>query len=57
MELPADQAIVEPSEALMGNGETYDFEFTPPEAGEAQIEVRTGAGDLLAVMPPHIRTR
>jgi FtsP/CotA-like multicopper oxidase with cupredoxin domain len=55
MDLPADQAIVRPSEVQMGNGETYDFEFVPTTPGEHAIEIRGNAGGLLASMPIHIR--
>jgi FtsP/CotA-like multicopper oxidase with cupredoxin domain len=55
MDLPADQALVGPSAIQMGNGETYDFEFTPEAAGELRVEVTTGTGDLLVSMPVHVR--
>ena len=55
MDLPADQALVGPSAIQMGNGETYDFEFTPEAAGDLRVEVTTGTGDLLVSMPVHVR--
>jgi FtsP/CotA-like multicopper oxidase with cupredoxin domain len=55
MDLPADQALVGPSAIQMGNGETYDFEFTPDAAGDLRVEVTTGVGDLLVSMPVHVR--
>ncbi len=55
MDLPADQKLVGPSVIQMGNGETYDFEFTPDAAGDLRVEVTTGTGDLLVSMPVHVR--
>jgi FtsP/CotA-like multicopper oxidase with cupredoxin domain len=55
MDLPADQALVGPSAIQMGNGETYDFEFSPDAAGDLRVEVTTGTGDLLVSMPVHVR--
>jgi hypothetical protein len=55
MDLPTDQALVGPSAIQMGNGETYDFEFTPETAGDLRVEVTTGTGDLLVTMPVHVR--
>ena len=55
MELPADLAIVGPSEIQMGNGETYDFDFVPTAAGELHLDVTSAAGVLLASMPIRVR--
>ena len=55
MDLPPDQATDRPSEQLVGNGETYDFEFVATTAGENLIEVRGNGGRLLASMPVHVR--
>lgn len=51
MELPDGQRVSGPAEIQMGNGETYDFWFTPSEAGDLRIDVTTGGGALLATLP------
>lgn len=50
-ELPAARQLVRPARQLISIGETYDFEVTPTAAGEYRLEVRTGNGVLIAVMP------
>ena len=55
MDLPFDQATVRPAAQQMGNGETYDFEFTPATAGDLRIEVTAGVGTLLAAMRVTVR--
>ncbi|HEU4720251.1 MAG TPA: multicopper oxidase domain-containing protein [Gemmatimonadaceae bacterium] len=55
MDLPADRATVRRAIQQMGNGETYDFEFTPTEATDLRLTVTTGAGVLLATMPVVVR--
>jgi hypothetical protein len=55
MDLPGDQQVQGPSEVQMGNGETYDFDFVPREAGEARLDVTAGNGTLLAWMPIKVR--
>jgi manganese oxidase len=55
MDLPADHAIVGPSEIQMGNGETYDFEFVPSAADDLRLEVTNAAGVLLVSMPIRVR--
>ena len=55
MDLAADQAAIRPSEVQMGNGETYDFDFTPASPGEYMFEVRGNGGLLLVAMPIHVR--
>jgi FtsP/CotA-like multicopper oxidase with cupredoxin domain len=55
MDLPADQATVGPSMIQMGNGETYDFEFTPAAAGDLRFEIVTGTGAPLQSMAVHVR--
>jgi hypothetical protein len=55
MELPADQVLEGPSEVQMGNGETYDFDFVPPEPGALRIDVTSDNGTLLASMPITVR--
>ena len=39
----------------MANGETYDFDFVPTEAGNLRLDVVTGTGVLLASMPIEVR--
>lgn len=51
MDLPADQATVRPAQQLMGNGETYDFEFTPTEAGNIRLTMSAATGLVLVTMP------
>jgi FtsP/CotA-like multicopper oxidase with cupredoxin domain len=55
MTLPREQRLVGPSEVQMGNGETYDFLFSPSEAGDLRIDVTTGGGGLLATLPITVR--
>jgi FtsP/CotA-like multicopper oxidase with cupredoxin domain len=55
MDLPADQATLRPSAQQMGNGETYDFEFTPTTPGDLHIDVTSGVGVLLVSMPLRVR--
>jgi FtsP/CotA-like multicopper oxidase with cupredoxin domain len=55
MDLPADQAIEQPSEVQMGNGETYDFEFTPTAAGDLRLDITAGNMILLTTMTIHVR--
>jgi FtsP/CotA-like multicopper oxidase with cupredoxin domain len=51
MDLPLDQSVVGPSEIQMGNGETYDFEFSPTAPGDMRLDVTNAVGDLLTRMP------
>jgi len=51
MDLPSERSVVGPAEIQMGNGETYDFEFSPSEAGDLHLDIRAAAGALLASMP------
>lgn len=55
MDLPPDQSVTGPSEIQMGNGETYDFEFSPTAAGDIHLDVTTAIGDLLATMPVRVK--
>jgi FtsP/CotA-like multicopper oxidase with cupredoxin domain len=55
MDLPAARAIVKPAVQQMGNGETFDFEFVPPNARELRLTVSTGNGILLATLPLWVR--
>ena len=51
MDLPPDQSVSGPAEIQMGNGETYDFEFSPTAAGDVRLDITNAAGDLLTTMP------
>jgi manganese oxidase len=52
MSLPPDQATVRPAVQQIGNGETYDFEFTPTVPGPLRVDVTNFNGRfLLASMP------
>ena len=55
MTLPAELAVVRRAAQQLGNGETYDFEFTPAEAGDLHFDVTSNSGVLLARMPMHVR--
>lgn len=55
MTLPADQMIEVPSVVQMGNGETYDFDFVPPEPGDLRLTITDAAGRPLAEMPIRVR--
>ncbi len=48
MDLPPVRAVVMPAQQQMANGETFDFEFVPPNAGEFRLTVSSAAGALLA---------
>jgi manganese oxidase len=50
-DLPAERATVRPAVRQLGNGETYDFEFTPSAQGDLRLEVRAAAGQLLVTLP------
>lgn len=54
MDLPPDQATVRPAVQQMGNGETYDFELTPTQAGDLRFTVWTAAGAVLVSMPVRV---
>jgi FtsP/CotA-like multicopper oxidase with cupredoxin domain len=55
MDLPADQSVSGPAEIQMGNGETYDFEFLPSEAGDIRLDITNAGGVLLTKLPIHVR--
>lgn len=56
MDLPADRAMVGPAEIVMGNGESYDFEFSPSTSGDLRFEVLSGANNLfVGAMPITVR--
>jgi FtsP/CotA-like multicopper oxidase with cupredoxin domain len=54
MDLPAERAVMGPAVQQSGNGETYDFEFTPREPGDFRVTV-TGVGGTLVAMPVRVR--
>jgi len=55
MDHPADQSTMRPAQQLMGNGETYDYEFTPTQAGNIRLTVWALNGSLLVTMPISVR--
>ena len=55
MDLPPDQARVRPARQQMGNGETFDFEFTPDAPGAYRVVVTSGVGAVLVTMPIRVR--
>ncbi len=55
MDLPAVRATVRPAVQQMGNGETYDFELQPTQAGDLRFTVSSGIGALLATLPIRVR--
>lgn len=55
MPIPAARAAARPAQQQMGNGETYDFEFTPTMPGNLRISVTSNVGALLAEVSVHVR--
>ena len=56
MTLPPDQATERPASQQSGNGEAYDFEFTPTTAGDIKFQMWTGnLATLLVSMPIRVR--
>ncbi|MGQ0640493.1 MAG: multicopper oxidase domain-containing protein [Gemmatimonadaceae bacterium] len=55
MLLPKDQVEVRRSQVQMGNGETYDFEFTPVEPADLLLDIKSAVGQLLLTMPIRVR--
>ena len=55
MDLPPDQSVSGPSEIQMGNGETYDFEFSPATREDIRLDITNALGDLLTRMPVHVK--
>jgi len=55
MDLPADQATVRPAIQQSGNGEAYDFEFTPTSPGDIRFTMSSAAGVVLVTMPIRVR--
>jgi len=50
-DLPPDQATVRPTLQQFGNGETYDFEFTPTVPGDLLFTMSSAVGQRLVSMP------
>jgi FtsP/CotA-like multicopper oxidase with cupredoxin domain len=57
MDLPAERATTGPAVQQMGNGETFDFEFIPREAGALRFLVTTGTDVPLVSMLVRVRGR
>jgi FtsP/CotA-like multicopper oxidase with cupredoxin domain len=55
MDLAPDRATTRRAQQQMGNGETYDFEYTPSDAGTLRLTVSAAAGALLATLPVEVR--
>ncbi len=55
MDLPADQSVSGPAEIQMGNGETYDFEFSPTAPGDIRLDITNAGGNLLTTMAVHVK--
>jgi FtsP/CotA-like multicopper oxidase with cupredoxin domain len=55
MDLPPERATTRPAIQQMGNGETYDFEFSPTEPGDYRLTVTAQGGQPLALVPVRIR--
>lgn len=51
MDLPPDQSVTGPAEVQMGNGETYDFEYSPTAPGDIHLDITNAGGDLLTRLP------
>jgi len=56
-DLPTAQRTPRLARQLIGMGETYDFEFTPPKSGHYRIEVRqtVATGKLTARLPIRVQ--
>lgn len=55
MDLPPERATVRPSILQMGNGETYDFELVPTQAGNLRLTMSSAVGALLSSMAIRVR--
>ena len=55
MDLPAARATERPAMQQIGNGETYDFEVVPREAGTLRLTVTSAANQPLAEVAVRIR--
>jgi FtsP/CotA-like multicopper oxidase with cupredoxin domain len=54
-ELPPERAVIGPAFQQLGNGEVYDFEFTPTSPGDLRFLVTAGNGNPLASLPIRVR--
>jgi FtsP/CotA-like multicopper oxidase with cupredoxin domain len=54
-DLPPDRKITGPALQQIGNGEAYDFEFTPTATGDMRFVVTQSNGVHLATMPIRVR--
>jgi len=54
-DLPAPLATERRASQQLGNGENYDFEYTPSVPGTLRIDVTTGAGVVLVSVPIRVR--
>ena len=54
-DLPPDQATMRPALQQSGNGETYDFEFTPTAPGDLRFTMSSAVGVRLVSMPIRVR--
>jgi FtsP/CotA-like multicopper oxidase with cupredoxin domain len=56
-DLPASATIPRTARQMISMGETYDFEYTPTQAGSLRIEIRAAgpAGALLARVPVKVK--
>ena len=54
-DLPPDQATTRPAVQQAGNGETYDFEFTPNAPGDLRFTMSSAVGVLLVSQVIHVR--
>jgi FtsP/CotA-like multicopper oxidase with cupredoxin domain len=57
MDLPPYQRLTGPAEHAISIGETYDFAFTPSQAGTYALQVRTAGGDLVSQQPITVTVR
>jgi len=55
MDLPAERAKTGRAVQQMGNGETYDFEFIPAEAGEFRFRITSAVLQELVSMPIRVK--
>jgi FtsP/CotA-like multicopper oxidase with cupredoxin domain len=54
-DLPPEQATMRPAQQQTGNGETYDFEFTPTAPGDLRFTMSSAVGARLVSMPIRVR--
>ena len=54
-DLPAERRVIGPAFQQLGNGEVFDFEFTPSAPGDLRFVVTQGNGVHLATLPIRVR--